>query len=233
MFYLSIVINLIFISFVISKYNEKTIKRTFSAKKIQLLKFVSIFFISLLLIPSFIGGMTLIKGDNYWFVNKAPGGNERNIVYWLYDNTNSNELVLNDNSHAASWLYGFRGQNSTNSWWQSMVVSRGYNYDLDEFLPLENSAKNTVLANEILKNPWDYHYINEKLKEIGIKYVYISERENIHAKCMSGRPDSCYLNSTSWAWHNFSGNSRVDMYENHPNLELIIRNGNSALFRVI
>jgi len=45
--------------------------------------------------------------------------------------------------------------------------------------------------------------------------------------------NECYPNSEKWAWRDYSGNSRIAMYENHPNLELILRNGDSAIFKVI
>jgi len=84
-----------------------------------------------------------------------------------------------------------------------------------------------IKANEILKHPWDYEKIEEILRELDIKYLYISERERFDT-C-----DGCYPNTENWSWKDYSGNSRIAMYENHPSLELILRNGNSAIFKVL
>ena len=58
---------------------------------------------------------------------------------------------------------------------------------------------------------------------------------NFHKSAYKFDPplENSYPNSMNWAWKEYSGSARIAMYENHPNLELIIRNGNSAIFRVI
>lgn len=233
MFVLSIVINLILIHIIINKpIIQKKISKLFKNKKNQLVKISVVCLLLIFLIPS-MEFWIAVADQPRWHAEKAPGGNENAIVYWIYENTEPTDLVLNDHSFPADWLYGFRGQSSLNSWWQSMTVSRGYNEETKQFEPPRLAAIQTVKANQILKNPWDYEYVEKTLTELDIKYMYISERPYVFTKCMGVRPDSCYPNSAEWAWHNYSGNSRIDMYENHPKLELIIRNGDSALFRVI
>ena len=65
--------------------------------------------------------------------------------------------------------------------------------------------------------------------EFEIDYIYLSERLDKKNICDRGKcvPDGI-LQLPS-----YSGNSVIAMYENHPQLELIMRNGNSAIFRVL
>jgi len=231
MFFLSIVINLILIHIIINRTNlKKKISELGRSKFVIKGVVISIFI--LLLLPSAEIWYDLANRP-WWHVGNAPGGNESEIMYWIYKNTNPSDLILNDHSAAAQWLFGFRGQTVLNSWWGSMTVSREFNEETKQFEPAIPPTMDIVKANQILKNPWDYEYITHTLTEVDIKYLYVSERSDLLPKCMKSRPDSCYPDSWDWPWHNFSGNSRIDMYENHPKLELIIRNGDSALFRVI
>lgn len=168
---------------------------------------------------------------NYWTAIKAPGGNEKNIHLWLYNNAEIDELVLNDHTFVSQWLFGSKAQHSINNFYLNMAISRTYNPETQMFDPTHQLLQDTINANLILKNPWDYEYIQKTIDEQEIKYIYISEREVTDSRCIRG-PESCYPDSQNWPWKNYSGNSRVVMYANHPDLELILRNGNSALFQV-
>jgi len=229
MFTLSIVINLVFTHWLI---NQKFItqKLNYFKKSIQnfAIKGIIIVFFILLLIPSF-----QIFNDDVNNINrlvKVPGGNEKNLHQWLYQNTKSEDLVLNDHSWAAFWYIGTRGQSLINVNLASNHIARTYDHESEQFEPRDKNLANIVKANLILKNPWDYKYISKTLKELDIKYVYLSERTSPK---VGGCNTKCYPDSKDWSWKNYDGNARIGMYENHPNLELVLRNGNSAIFKVI
>jgi len=229
MFALSIVINLVFIHWLI---NQKFItqKLNYFKKSIQnfAIKGIIIVFFILLLFPNF----QKLNDDVNVIprLNKVPGGNEKNLHQWLYQNTKSEDLVLNDHSWAAFWYLGTRGQSLINVNIINLKIARTYDPASEQFEPRDENLANIVKANLILKNPWDYKYISETLKELDIKYVYLSERTSPK---QSGCNAKCYPDSKDWSWKNYDGNARIGMYENHPNLELVIRNGNSAVFKVV
>jgi len=172
-------------------------------------------------------------------IDAFPGGNERNLQYWLYENSQQNDLILNELSNAAQWYIGFRAQNLVNGHQQDAVISKSYNYETKKWESEYEGSKRVLRANEILKHPWDYEKIEEIIDELDIKYVYISERKRYEFRCFSLETkgyeavEGCYPNAENWPWKGYSGNSRIAMYENNPNLELILRNGNSAVFKVL
>jgi len=231
-FYFSIILNLLIIQKILCRLKEKNYLTFFNNKRQVLLKTSIIVLVIFLLIPSFSHFTFDVLNINR--INKVPGGNEYNLLLWLYENTDRNDLVLNDHSPQSFYYTGFRAQNMTNMQFDVHMISRAFDSNTKEFKPKYESGINTVKANEILKNPWDYDYISKTLEELDIKYVYVSERKNTHQKCTRGLGnDSCYPDSAKWNWKQYSGDSRLSMYENHPNLELVIRNGNSAIFKVI
>ena len=167
------------------------------------------------------------------YIDTFPGGNERNLQYWLYENAKPNDLVLNDLSNAAEWFIGFRAQNMINGAKQDDEISYFYNFENKKFEPTSQGAIIALRTNEILKHPWDHEKITEITNELDIKYIYISERERFEFRCAPfDEWPVCYPYSEDWPWKLYSGSSRIAMYENHPNLELILRNGNSAIFKV-
>ena len=186
----------------------------------------------ILLLPSFGYWYYVIDNPNPKFYERVPGGNEKFLHDWIYENTSRDELILNDHSNAAQWLIGQGPQSHINGWIQDKYIALGkFNRDTQSFVPKIPAAIAIIQANQILKNPWDYEYIKTTIKKLDIKYLYISERTDVKAKCKPSR--MCYPVSEDWAWKTYSGNSRIGMYEHHPNLELVLRNGNSAIFKVI
>jgi len=172
-------------------------------------------------------------------IDAFPGGNERNLQYWLYENTQPNDLILNEMSNAAQWFIGFRGQNLINGHQQEHVITKSYNPQTKKWESEYEGVTRAVRANEILKHPWDYEKIEKIINELDIRYVYISERERYEYRCVIlentgiSPKEGCYPYAENWPWKQYSGDSRIAMYENNPNLELILRNGNSAVFKVL
>jgi len=168
-----------------------------------------------------------------------PGGNERNLQFWLYENTEPNDLILNDLSLASSWFIGFRAQNLMNGERQNEEIRFSYDIENDEFKPKYQGTIDSLKAHKILKHPWDHEKIGEITSELDIKYIYISERERFEFHCNFPEDNrvrvrgTCYPYMDYWPWKDYSGSARIAMYENHPNLELILRNGNSAVFKVL
>lgn len=230
MLFLSIGINLILAQIIFKKIASTKNMNLLGKKRIILVKGIALFLITILIVPSFFQ----LYQDTYNInrIIKVPGGNEKNLHLWLYENTDSDDLILNDHSFSGLWYVGFRAQKMINLFPDIGSISRSYNPESKQFEPKFEAGRNVLKANEILKNPWDYEYIEKTLKELDIKYVYISERVSPKTMCRT-TPESCYPDSQNWSWKNYDGNSRIGMYENHPNLELVIRNGNSAIFKVI
>ncbi len=233
MFLLSIVVNLVGINYIINKkLSLQKLWLTKSRWKIKTVKNLIFIGIIILLLPSFGYWYFVIDNPNPNYYKRVPGGNEKFLYDWIYENTSRDELILNDHSDAAQWLIGQRPQSLINGWIQDQYVVGTYNPDTQSFEPTIPAAIAIVQANQILKNPWDYEYIKTTIKKLDIKYLYISERTDVRTKCaLQGQ--ICYPDSEDWAWKTYSGNSRIGMYEHHPNLELVLRNGNSAIFRVI
>jgi len=234
MFLLSIAINLLMFNF-ITKQISINPSRVFS--KFVKSKFSKIAVLGLLVLLLFPGlqileDRTEVLADKKYFkktnsyIDTFPGGNERNLQYWLYENAKSSDLVLNDLSKASEMFIGFRAQNLINGALQDIYVTE---IIIDQVRKKEFAPEvfTIIKANEILKHPWDYEKIEEILRELDIKYLYISERERFDT-CKG-----CYPNTENWPWKDYSGNARIAMYENHPSLELILRNGNSAIFKVL
>lgn len=233
---LSIPMNLLMayhLTTIFSKNNQIT--KFLSKIKVSNIKIIGIVLILILLLPSFsfwINDLSRVQAK-LWIV---PAGNERNLYFWLLENTNKNDLILNDHSSAAQWFEGFRSQNVVNGKFSNTIMRGTFDSETKMFEPQEESLRNVLRSNLILKNPWDYEHIKNTFNDIDIKYVYISERKDLfHKSAYKFDPpvESSYPNSMNWAWKEYSGSARIAMYENHPNLELIIRNGNSAIFRVI
>jgi len=229
MFFLSFAMNLIMIHFITKKLSTRNAFSQLSNFKIRtgVLKIVVLFFILILLSSSFIRYYQDVELPNR--VVKVPGGNDKNLLIWLYENTDSDELILNDHSYTGFWYIGFKAQSMINFFPNIGMIARTYDSELQQFNPQIQVEKETVQANHIFKNPWDYEYIEKTVGEQDIKYIFLSERKTIKKVC---RPQ-CYPDSQDWSWRNYDGNARIGMYENHPSLELILRNGNSAIFKVI
>jgi len=172
-------------------------------------------------------------------IDAFPGGNERNLQFWLYENAQPNDLILNEMSNAAQWFIGFRAQNLVNGHQQEAVISTSFNPQTKKWESEYEGSKRALRANEILKHPWDYEKIDQIIDELDIRYIYISERERYEFRCFSletkgyAPSEGCYPYADNWPWKGYSGNSRIAMYENNPNLELVLRNGNSAVFKVL
>ena len=227
------------ISFKPSGYLFKTVRSRYTKLAILSLMFVVLF-------PGF-----QIYGDRHQVWDKGlaftiggaydnvPGGNERNLMYWLYENTEPNDLILNDLSTSSGWILGFRAQNLVNGERQSEEIRLSYDKRIKDFNPKFQATTDTLRANEILRHPWDHDAIEEISNELNIRYIYISEREKFQFHCTfrGGENvqtrETCYPYLEDWPWKGYSGNARITMYENHPNLELILRNGNSAVFKVL
>jgi len=117
---------------------------------------------------------------------------------------------------------------------QNEEISYGYNFENGQFEPTSKGALMALRANEILQHPWDYQTIEEIIEEQDIKYLYISERKRFEWRCYPfDKWPECYPYSESWPWKRYSGSARIAMYDLHPNLELVLRNGNSAVFQVV
>jgi len=86
----------------------------------------------------------------------------------------------------------------------------------------------TLRANEVFSRPWDHNYANKVVDDLDVKYLYISDRIDKRHVCNKG---ICVL--PNFNAPGYSDSSRIAMYEDNPRLELIIRNGGSALFKVI
>ena len=241
MFFLSIAMNLIMFGF-ITKQVKLNPGRFFSKLiKNNFVKVAALGLLVLVLFPGFqiIENRIELLSDRSFCrqtgscIDTFPSGNERNLQLWLYENVKPNELVLNDLSNAAQWYIGFKAQNLVNGHRQEEVIFKSYDFTEKKLNPTSEGAIRALRANEILKHPWDHDTIGEITKELDIKYIYISERERFQFRCYPfDKWPECYPNSENWPWKGYSGNSRIAMYDNHPNLELILRNGNSAIFKI-
>jgi len=236
-FLLSIGINLIVAHFLLRKSAFKyKLSEFITGNKLISLKIIVVIFIAILLIPTISAWDSLIYDPPIKSLLEVPGGNEKNLQLWLYENTKKTDLILTDYSLAAENYVGFRAQPMLNGnlQWRIITNHAFYNIDTKTYEPIfnktltdqrtANSLTATLSAGKILNNAWDYENIEQTLKELEIDYVYISERKKL-------RPVGTYPDDFSW--QNYAGRERIAMYENHPNLELILRNGNSAIFKVI
>jgi len=241
MFLLSVLMNLIMINFLSKRFSFKPTGyfTKFFQKNIFKVVIISILFLVLHQGFHILDDRKEIlmeyRGYNVAAsLDLIPSGNERNLQFWLYENTNPDDLILNDLTSASEWLVGYRAQNLINGHRQSWAIGISYNDDIGGFDPIYQGAKETLRANEILRHPWDYQIIEEIVQELDIKYIYISEREKFEHRCaLETKRSACYPTAISWSWKQFSGDARVAMYEEHPNLDLILRNGNSAIFKVV
>jgi len=235
MFLLSIAMNLIMFHFITKQL--KLFPEGFLSKLVKkdISKIIVLGLLVLLLFPGFqiLEDRKEVLNDTKYFritnsyIDTIPGGNERNLQYWLYENAKPNDLVLNDLSTAAEMFIGFRAQNLINGQRQDVVISYLEVLESKKFEFTRPAVSIIHSANEILKYPWNYDEIEEIIRELDIKYLYISERERFDTK------KGFYPNTENWPWKDYSGNARIAMYENHPSLELILRNGNSAIFKVL
>jgi len=229
LFYLSISLNLIAATVITKNLSFMKITKN----KTLLIKSVLLISVFLILLP----GYQLIESKitpTMKVLDTIPGGNEKNLQFWLYQNSNKDDKILNDLSIASAWYLGFRAQPLLNGEMQYMAIASSYDDNSKSYKPQFAGSKETLLANEILKHPWDYDENNKIIDELGIDYIYLSERQSITERCKNWKVDSpsCYPTSDYLTWHNYSGSSRIAMYENNPNLELVLRNGDSAIFKV-
>ena len=71
--------------------------------------------ISLFLIPSALHWNDVFS---YSGLSYIPGGNEKNLQIWLYENVENDDLILNDPSYAAIHFPGFRSVELVNNYFQ-------------------------------------------------------------------------------------------------------------------
>jgi len=209
MFYFSMVANLLIINHFSTLVHSRLKERSFTLtkNKIKIIKVVSVIVVVLILMPSF-------PYWQYWMepkfpAQKIPGGNDRNIQLWIYENVPTTDLVLNDVNSAAQWIIGWKAQNTINGWWQSMEVSRHYDSSSGEFVGKSEPISKIIESNIIFEHPWDYDYINETLKKYDIKFLYLSEKKVGSQRCLLG-DDSCYPKA-NWPWLNYGGEVRIAM----------------------
>lgn len=226
-FLLSVSFNLILAHYILKEILQKHPSLQF--KKLgDLHRKIFVFgFILILLLPS---GLTWLEVLNYPLNPiRVPGGNERNLQYWLYEKTNQDDLILNDLSFVTQWFLGFRAQKMVNFHQMEHVLRDYCNVKIRPIEDWKDACIELYKLNEILVKPWDYDYLEETLTKYNVKYLYISERHNRDLMIC----DICLSNHQEWASWKYSDNARIAMYENHPNLELILRNGGSAIFKVV
>jgi len=231
MFFLSVAIILITINFA---SNQISLKPSSIAAKLAISR-ISMVVVLILIVIILLPGFQLWENQmnpKKVILERVPGGNEQNLQFWLLDNSNPEDLILNDLSQASQWYVGFRAQNVINVGRVFQHISNSYNGETNTWEPTQLGAKETLKANKILQHPWDYKNIEETLSELDIKYIYLTDRQRSKHRCGEETP-SCYIFSNYWPWFEFSGDARIAMYENHPNLELVLRNGDSAIFKVL
>jgi len=210
---LSISMNLIMMHHLFDKYYKRNSLKFLKPKRITSLKIILIILVVIFLTPTILTWNSLITEPNEIKMRHVPGGNERNLQFWLYENTDKDDLILNDFGLAAEYYMGFKAQPLINSGYQWRTLAHTYSVETKLFEAVHESSKMTLRANEILFHAWDYENIAQILKEYDIDYVYISERK--HLQPLGRYPDN-------YSWQNYTGKARIAMYENHPNLELIL-----------
>jgi len=110
-FSLSIAFNLILIQKIFKKFSDYNSIKTVS-RKIRINYFAA--FVIALLAVSIYPSFVLMYDGVQLRINKPPGGNEKNLYFWLYENTNYNDLILNDPTQTGFHLVGLRAQSLIN-----------------------------------------------------------------------------------------------------------------------
>jgi len=225
-FMLSICVNLILVHTIFSEYYPKNYQKIVKKVRTSSFKVIAFSLLLILLIPSGISWLTVLNEPLN--PNRIPGGNEKNLQYWLYENTSKEDLILNDLSFTTQWYQGFRAQGLVNFLMMQKTFQNYCNINQTPIEDFESICLETIEINEILIKPWNYDYNQKTISKYDIKYLYLSERYEKAMFC-----DKCIGDPKKWGTWSYSDNARIAMYENHPNLELVLRNGGSAIFKVI
>ncbi len=149
-----------------------------------------------------------------------PTSNELKVMGWMNDNLDSNTTILQDRTGEGMWLSSIKIFDITNNreMWRRIHSS----VVLDDTFLKERAYE----ANLVLHHPGDMKMM-EILDKYGIEYVLITGGNPKDRQ----RSDAYPLLPVFPALH-ISTSERIALFEDNPQLQLVIREGEAALFKV-
>ncbi len=149
-----------------------------------------------------------------------PTSNELKVMGWMNDNLDSNTTILEDRTGEGMWLSSIKIFDITNNreMWRKIHSS----VVLDDTFLKERAYE----ANLVLHHPGDMKMM-EILDKYGIEYVLITggnPRDRQQSEVYQLLPVFPALH--------ISTSERIALFEDNPQLQLVIREGEAALFKV-
>ncbi len=198
----------------VTRFNKRKI--SLRSKSVLSIAICSLVFIAL--IPSLDTHISYEYDDD--LLGYLPTSNELKVMGWMNDNLDSNTTILEDRTGEGMWLSSIKIFDITNNreMWRKIHSS----VVLDDTFLKERAYE----ANLVLHHPGDMKMM-EILDKYGIEYVLIT----------GGNPrdrqqsDVYQLLPVFPALH-ISTSERIALFEDNPQLQLVIREGEAALFKV-
>jgi len=207
-----------------SIWHEKLIKKfkTYQSLKTHFLdtktlKFhLTYKFITILLVAYLVGpGAIMILGSTSWpeTSNVKPSYNEQKTLFWIAENVNEDELILNSELSYSSWLTSYSPK--------SVVNDRNFFlYGCERSYGLQyvdcRDEKNLSELNQILYEPENYKKFENIAQNYDISYIFISENSNlIHSR------------------NELTLQEKLEAFDKNPHLQLVFRSGYSSVYEVL
>ena len=173
-------------------------------------------FIAILLVAYFVGpGAIMILGTTSWLETSdvKPSIDEQKTLFWIAENVNEGELILNSEVSYSSWITSYFPKNLVNDRTFGMYeCERSYGL---QYADCRNENDFSDL-NQILYEPENYKKFENLVQEHNLSYLFISE-------------NSFLLGSRN----ELSLQEKLDAYDKNPNLQLVFRSGYSSLYKIL
>ncbi len=197
-----------------TRFNKREI--SLRSKSVLSIAICSLVFIAL--IPSLDTHISYEYDDG--LLGYLPTSNELKVMGWMNDNLDSNTTILQDRTTEGMWLSSIKIFDITNNreMWRKIHSS----VVLDDTFLKERAYE----ANLVLHHPGDMKMM-EILDKYGIEYVLITG-----GYTQDRHPSSVYYLLPVFPALHISTSERIALFEDNPQLQLVIREGEAALFKV-
>ena len=183
-------------------------------------RIVAILLLSLAISPSIIAIYAYNPSPGRSDILQVPHDGDFAAAQWLAIHARTDQLILNDLTVSGVSLTSFRALSVVND---MQRLEEGY-----IFITLPEDQWTLMLgADRILQHPGDYSMVHEAMVKYNIAYIYISGASRTVGLFGSGVR---FAPPIDWTMNQ---NELIATYMANPNLKLVFRAGNSAVFESV
>lgn len=159
--------------------------------------------------PSLFSHFTFEPAYRYSWLNRHGLKNDYNVLLWIHESIQSNELIMNDYSYTSQYLPSFSIKNLT-----SKIL-----------LNSDNELSRAIAVQDFWKDPTDLDHFVELVENYSISYILVtSERGYSNWEGIGG--DNKYTSKP------YSASEYKKVLSDNPLVELLFEKGDAAVYSV-